>query len=720
MLLEETLTIPLRILFALMVIGLVVGLLSWDAKVNGAYARTVALDAYLQQITNEATSSTAMFVPPSDPVDGSANADGHAFAFLQRDAQRNDHFLIYRFDAATHALQRYASDAIGGTPRAAGAPYEGIAWLHIALAHAHELDAPWFTRPVADQEFAMGYPGVVAGNVRLKGTIVDTNGSWRDLRFFSGTNPSMMRIVTAVYTPAPDPIVATPATLALDPGDTASLGITESNARYYTGSFFVAPQSGCGNVVSLAGPTHGATPLAPSTLAVTATGSGACTLRITDQVANPPLDVPVQVRGPVVVDPSQLTYHGTHDANPLGTHPDGTTFTDAGGTVQITQGYGGPFVATPGAGCGTVLGIAQPINVPGPAGTLPPFQPLAIGTCTFTIATTVGHAAPAQLVVQVLPATLVVTPPTITIAHQTDTATTDVSVSETDYPGSFDIDANDCTSRHVATTANAAGIANPGTFSVAADPLLKGGNATCTIAVFDQATNPEGSTGAKTVTVTVGDAVCTQNGDPKDAPMTVNGLAYISTGISCGQYDYILAGSPALPGFNNTPSSAADQSALAACQAAGQPVCALPDGTYSCTPGNGFSLADCNLIQLGAPSSVVTTGNQGAQAYPGSCILGNDNTCQPILAGNAGGGAGTVAPPPPVLNPTLVDVFSADAEQTWSNCFISSSTSQYPPDPNAVQIFTFDKAAWPASARLASTTGNVAGASAICPTWAPN
>jgi hypothetical protein len=739
MLVEELVSAGLGVLVLALVLTALVALTRGYASVFADAAAITSLDAARSQWRNLAESSTALYVPANDPVDGSANADGHVCEFLTRDAQRHDHFTTIRYSATQQLVQLYTRDAIGAAPIAHGAPLLGIATFTATLLHAHDLHDPWMTKPFADQEWNMGYPGVVAGNVSLDIHVADLHGNRRHIGLESGTNPSSMNIVTALFTPRPDPIVVTPASVVMDLGDVTQVTATEGESKYYIGQYFVTRPTPCDPYVTVADPTNPQTK-APWPIALTAQAAGSCAFAVTDEVGNAPASVAVTVRGALVVDPTTIVFSGPHDANPIGTHPGGVTFTDPGGIIGVQQANAtGTFTVTPDSACASIIGT-QPILVAAPSGQFA-LTPIGIGSCGLTVSTqpsSVGPGPSARVQLTVNPPPLVVAPTSLAFKGFT-AASQPFVASEDGYTGAFAIDDSACTANHLASADTHASSANPATITVGPDRTHTNQPLTCTIMVGDDTYHALGSPNAVAVAITVTNTeVCSQAHPPLaegQSGTDASGASYVSDGTACSADDYLLAASSVPPA--SPPQSAVDQQLLAACAAAGTPFCTLSDGSVVCTSAASGSVGTCALsayeseaglanaaLGNGAGGTCVDVGGGNWSCGGGTCTTnwppGDTPAC---FYARGNGGVGTVVkyPTQTVVPSTLVRAHSPDGGTSWYDCYVNNGFSTGTPDAAATTVTQLDHSTWPpkaVAAALALQDRLPLATPAICPGWA--
>ena len=174
-----------------------------DARVN---ARTAAyrLD---DRLASDALGAWSIFVPSSDVL-GASNADGHEIDFVTENGAHEQFWWAYSYDAATHAVTRYAY-APGASP-SPGDTYESIDGFEARIYPVTDLANP--ASAIYDPllagaratpvEFTYGWNAEATGGNHLVRVRVRGEGIDRTTLLSSGTAPSHFTAIVE-YTPAP-------------------------------------------------------------------------------------------------------------------------------------------------------------------------------------------------------------------------------------------------------------------------------------------------------------------------------------------------------------------------------------------------------------------------------------------------------------------------------------------------------------------------------------
>ena len=174
-----------------------------DARVN---ARAAA-DRLDDRLASDALGAWSIFVP-SDDVLGAANADGHEVDFVTENGAHEQFWWAYAYDAATHAVTRYAY--VPGAPPTAGDRYESIDGFEARVYAVTDVADP--TSAIYDPllagaratpvEFAYAWNAQATGGNHLVRVRAYGEGVDRSTLLSSGTAPSHFTAIVE-YTPAP-------------------------------------------------------------------------------------------------------------------------------------------------------------------------------------------------------------------------------------------------------------------------------------------------------------------------------------------------------------------------------------------------------------------------------------------------------------------------------------------------------------------------------------
>lgn len=240
--------------------------------------------------------------------------------------------------------------------------------------------------------------------------------------FFPGTHTPLTLKKGVLYgyevywIPVHSPIVTTPSSLSLAPGESKTFQISEAG---YTGTFTVgACKSGTTSIATVAGASaHGPT----VTITVTGMASGSCTIAISDsygQTASEGVTVTPVVQPPLAVTPSSLTLNGT----------------TPGQFTASETGYTGPFTIGTCTQNSQTIATVSPSTANGPSATIT-VTPVKAGSCTIAVAD--NHGQTASVSVTVTTSALNISPTALQFATAPSAQSQTVTISETGYSGAF-------------------------------------------------------------------------------------------------------------------------------------------------------------------------------------------------------------------------------------------------------------------------------------------
>lgn len=188
-----------------------------DDRLQGSSAAHVLLD----RLEGDSQAAWAVWVPPLD-VEGDDNRDGHEVDFFAQDASHRGYAWAYRFDAAAHAVTRYAYAA--GSAPLSGVTYRPIDAFSATTSPAGAIgnraaaayDPLFASARVDSYAYDYGTPfGAIGGNAITRVRVVTAGADLATL-LASATAPSHFTVVVT-YTPPPAPLgtpIPTPLPLA--------------------------------------------------------------------------------------------------------------------------------------------------------------------------------------------------------------------------------------------------------------------------------------------------------------------------------------------------------------------------------------------------------------------------------------------------------------------------------------------------------------------------
>lgn len=256
--------------------------------------------------------------------------------------------------------------------------------------------------------------------------------------------------------PATSPIVTTPSSLTLKPGDAKTFTISETG---YTGPFTVGTCKSGSTTIATVAATGAQGPSA--TVTVTGVVNGTCSIAISDsygQTASENITVNLPA---LVVNPSTLTINGN---------------TPGSFTVSET-GYTGTFSIGTCTQSSVTIATASPTTANGPSANIT-VTPAKAGSCTLAVSDTNGQTTDVSVTVNT--SSLQISPTALQFVTAPSAQTQSVTISEANYTGTFSYTPCNQNATTVATLTPASISGPSATLTVASQAV---GN--CTVMVTD-------------------------------------------------------------------------------------------------------------------------------------------------------------------------------------------------------------------------------------------
>ncbi len=212
---EILLALAIALPVAVTLVGVVRLTMDGAQAAASSSAASAVMSDFVERLDAESHGAAALFEPATDVLGKpSCAADGECreLDFFTRDTQGAPHFWAYRFDPATHTIQRYLYDDLGANGpvdlRTSGpaVPMRKFEVRSIPISHVRVPGLGAYAPK--DVNVALGYPGVEGGNALA---VVNLTNEAFHLRreLVPRLAASGFTVVVGTYTPSPLP-TATP------------------------------------------------------------------------------------------------------------------------------------------------------------------------------------------------------------------------------------------------------------------------------------------------------------------------------------------------------------------------------------------------------------------------------------------------------------------------------------------------------------------------------
>ncbi len=215
------------------------------------------------------------------------------------------------------------------------------------------------------------------------------------------------------WQPIVNPIVTSPTSLTLKPGQSSTFQITETG---YAGTFTIGTCKSGSTTIATVTPSTASGPSA--TVTVKGVVNGTCTIAISDSYGQTASENVTVNLPPLVVTPSSLTLNGN---------------TQGSFTVSET-GYTGTFTIGTCTQSSQTIATASPTTANGPSANIT-VTPVKAGSCTMAVSDANGQTTNETITVNA--SALTISPTALQFATAPSAQTQTVTISETNYTGAF-------------------------------------------------------------------------------------------------------------------------------------------------------------------------------------------------------------------------------------------------------------------------------------------